>query len=75
MTINFDLTPYHNNYEVYIETGFFEGASSQFALDLDFREVHSCDINLLFITKGVKKFQKEIKQIDYFYVFKKYRCS
>ncbi len=62
MPINFDLTPYHNNYEVYIETGFYEGASTQSALDLGFREVHSCDINPLFITKGTKKFQKQIEQ-------------
>ena len=71
MPINFDLTPYRNNCEVYIETGFFEGASTQSALDLDFREVHSCDINSQFIIKGTKKFQKEIQQNKLFLRFQK----
>lgn len=62
MPINFNLEKYHNNYEVYIETGFFEGGSVQTALDLDFREVHSCDINSQFIIKGTKKFQQQIEQ-------------
>jgi hypothetical protein len=60
MPINFDIKKYSKNKKVYIETGFFKGESTEIAFKANFEEVHSCDINEVFLEEGRKKFSHEV---------------
>ena len=56
MPINFDLEKYKN--DIYVETGFYMGESILKANQYDFKELHSIEINELFLNRGLEEIKK-----------------